>query len=265
LDLIHLIILGLIQGLTEFLPISSSAHLILLPIMTGWSDQGLAYDIAAHLGSLIAVIFYFRRDLTRIVKSWCQSFFSGPQTADSRMVWYLLTSTIPIGLAALLLHDVVATVLRDPLVIAVATIMFGLILWWADLKGERLRDVNSFRWRDVLVIACAQILALIPGASRSGVTITAGLMLGFDRTTASRFSFLMAVPTILLAVAYEIYTLQLGTLSIDWMSLFIVVIVSCASALLSVHLFLQFLERIGMMPFVLYRLLLGSVLLAVFL
>ncbi len=265
MELVHLIVLGLIQGLTEFLPISSSAHLILLPNITGWSDQGLVYDIAAHFGSIFAVIFYFRRDLIRILKPWGQSILSGPQTSDSRMVWYLLTSTIPIGLAALFLHDVVATVLRDPLVIAVATILFGLILWWADVKGERLRDVNSFRWRDVLVIACVQILSLIPGASRSGVTITAGLMLGFDRTTASRFSFLMAIPTILLAVAYEIYTLQLGTLSIDWMSLFIVVIVSCASALLSVHLFLQFLERIGMMPFVLYRILLGSVLLVVFL
>ena len=186
----QILLLAMLQGLTEFLPVSSSAHLILLPIIADWQDQGLAFDVAVHVGTLSAVVFYFRHTLRKITADWWQSLLRRTAVGDSRLAWAVGFGTIPVGLAGLLLGDFIETALRSPLVIAITTIGFGLLLGWADWQGKRQRDEYSLGWRDVIVIGVAQALALIPGTSRSGITITAGLMLGLTRDAAARFSFL---------------------------------------------------------------------------
>lgn len=261
MEFLHLIILGLVQGLTEFLPISSSAHLILLPEIAGWHDQGLVYDIAAHLGSLCAVIFYFKKELKRITVAGLTSISSGKQNQDSLLFWYLLIATLPIAVVALFTYSIIATVLRDPVVIAVATILFGLILWGADAYGKRLRTFESIGVKDACVIGMFQILALIPGTSRSGITMTAGLMLGLGRTEAARFSFLLAIPTILLAGCHEIYRFVMLDADTDPLGFIVILVVSAISAWCTIKVFLNILERTGMLPFVIYRLGLGLFLL----
>ena len=263
MEFIHLIILGLIQGLTEFLPVSSSAHLILLPALAGWKDQGIVYDIAVHAGSLGAVVLYFRKDIQAMIVGWLASFSATNKDKDF-LLWYLLMATIPVGLAGLLLHDFVATTLRSPQVIATASIVFGLVLWWADKYGARSRSQGELSWRDALIIGIAQALAIIPGTSRSGITITAGLMLGLDRQSASRFSFLLAIPVIILATGYETYKLSSGQMDFDWVSLITVSAVAFFSAWLSIHYFLKLLNRTGMLPYVIYRVLLGLLLFAIY-
>lgn len=263
MEIYHLIILGLIQGLTEFLPVSSSAHLILLPFLSGWEDQGLVYDVAAHSGTLAAVIWYFRRDLQEIGKN-CALPASAASGSRNPMLWYLVFATIPVGLTGLVLHDFISTTLRNPQVIAIASIFFGLVLLVADKTGSRERNLNELSWRDALLIGFSQVLALIPGTSRSGITITTGLLLGMDRQSASRFSFLLAIPVILLATVYESYCLSTGMYVINWMPVLFVAIVSFISALLSIYFFLKLLERTGMLPYVIYRIVLGIVLLLMF-
>ena len=263
MDLLHAIILGLLQGLTEFLPISSSAHLILLPELAGWADQGLLYDVGAHFGSLLALLLYFRNDLTRMGRGWVASFGAG-RNRDGDMVWLLLLATIPICLAGLLVHQL-AERLRDPLVIASATILFGLLLWWADRVGRRARDLSRLRVQDAVIIGLFQVLAIIPGASRAGVTITAGLFLGLEREAAGRFAFLLAVPTILLASGYQLLSVSVSALQVDWAALLTVSTVSFISAWLTLHWFLKLVQRTGMLPYVIYRLALGGLLFALFL
>ncbi len=264
MDIIQIIVLALVQGLTEFLPISSSAHLILVPILTGWDDQGLAFDVAVHVGTLTAVVLYFRKEISKMFFAWIAS-LKGKHSEDSKLAWGVLIGTIPVGIAGLLFKDVISEHLRTPLVIAATTIIFGLLLWYADWSGKRQRDEHSLSWKDIMVIGCAQAVALIPGTSRSGITITAGLMLGLTAPAAARFSFLLSIPVIVLAGGVE--TLDyLKVASIDDMNdLIIGVLISAVSAYLCIHYFLILLERIGMTPFVIYRLLLGIVLLSLYL
>jgi undecaprenyl-diphosphatase len=263
-DILQIIVLALVQGLTEFLPISSSAHLILVPILTGWDDQGLAFDVAVHVGTLTAVVLYFRKEISKMFFAWIAS-LKGKHSEDSKLAWGVLIGTIPVGIAGLLFKDVISEHLRTPLVIAATTIIFGLLLWYADWSGKRQRDEHSLSWKDIMVIGCAQAVALIPGTSRSGITITAGLMLGLTAPAAARFSFLLSIPVIVLAGGVE--TLDyLKVASIDDMNdLIIGVLISAVSAYLCIHYFLILLERIGMTPFVIYRLLLGIVLLSLYL
>ena len=264
MDILQIIVLALVQGLTEFLPISSSAHLILVPILTGWDDQGLAFDVAVHVGTLTAVVLYFRKEISKMFFAWIAS-LKGKHSEDSKLAWGVLIGTIPVGIAGLLFKDVISEHLRTPLVIAATTIIFGLLLWYADWSGKRQRDEHSLSWKDIMVIGCAQAVALIPGTSRSGITITAGLMLGLTAPAAARFSFLLSIPVIVLAGGVE--TLDyLKVASIDDMNdLIIGVLISAVSAYLCIHYFLILLERIGMTPFVIYRLLLGIVLLSLYL
>lgn len=265
MDLIQLIVLALIQGITEFLPISSSAHLILMPLLTDWQDQGLAIDVAAHLGSLFAVVFYLRKDISCILLAGIDSINKREITnTDSRLFWYLAIASIPVLAAGFLLRDFISTSLRDPLIIAYASIGFGLLLWFADVKGKRLRQINSINLRDASIIGLAQALALIPGTSRSGITMTAALMLGLERSSAARFSFLMAVPIILAAGGYESLKLIQSSASVDMANFIITALLSAISAFLAIHLFMKFVEKIGMLPFVVYRVLLGVVLIFLF-
>lgn len=264
MDIIQIITLALTQGLTEFLPISSSAHLILVPVLTGWEDQGLAFDVAVHMGTLAAVVLYFRQEIAAMAVAWAGSLQGQGLTADARLAWAVLFGTLPAGLAGLLFVGFIEAHLRSPLVIATTTIGFGLLLWWADASGRRQRNEHTITWKDVLIIGIAQALSLIPGTSRSGITITAGLAVGLTRKAAARYSFLLSIPVIILAGGLE--TLKLIRLpgGTDWTALFLGAVISALSAYLCIHFFLKLLERIGMLPFVVYRLILGIGLLFLF-
>ncbi len=265
MELIQIVLLALLQGLTEFLPISSSAHLILFPALSGWEDQGLAFDVAVHVGTLSAVVWYFRRELVVMLRDWFASIRQRRRVGDSNLAWAVGFGTIPVGLAGLLFKDVIETSLRSPLVIATTTIVFGLLLWWADAQAKRVRDEHTIGWRDVVIIGVAQAVALIPGTSRSGITMTAGLMVGLSRAAAARFSFLLSIPVILLAGGLNTLELIESPAPVDWNSLLLGVALSAISAYLCITLFLKALERIGMFPFVIYRLALGVVLLWIYL
>ena len=264
MDALHAIFLALLQGLTEFLPVSSSAHLILLPRLLGWEDQGLAFDVAVHVGTLSAVVLYFRRELVPMAQDWFQSLLTRKNTANSRLAWAVLWGTIPVGLAGLLLKGFIENNLRSELVIAAATIGFGLLLWWADAKGRGKRDEYSLRISDIFIIGVAQALALIPGTSRSGATMTAGLMLGLSRRAAARFSFLLSIPVITLAGGLLTIDLIQQPDLVDWRAITIGTVTSAIAAYLCIHVFLTLLERIGMLPFVIYRMGLGIVLIYLF-
>jgi len=258
METIHIFILAIVQGLTEFLPISSSAHLILTPRIFEFTDQGLAFDIAVHLGSLIAIISYMRRDLWLMINDFIGSVgANGKTTENSRMVWLIALATVPIVIFGGLFKSLVENDLRTTSVIATTTIIFGLLLLWVDLRGKHQRNEHQLSWRDGLIIGLFQVLAIIPGTSRSGITMTAGLMLGLTREAASRFSFLLAIPTIIMSGALATLDLIQSNLPVDWNALFLGIILSCIAAYTCIHFFLRFVERIGMLPFVIYRLLLG--------
>jgi len=264
MDTLHAIVLALVQGLTEFLPISSSAHLILVPVLLGWQDQGLAFDVAVHFGTLTAVVAYFRRELHGMAVSWLDSLRTRNPDQEAMLAWAVLIGTIPLGLTGLLFHDQIETHLRSPLVIASTTILFGLALWYADVKGAQTRcEYRMGAWR-VAAVAFAQVLSLIPGTSRSGVTITAGLLVGLDRKSAARFSFLLSVPAIAMAALYETKNLIEASETVDWASMATGVALSALSAYLCIHYFLKLLDHVGMLPFVVYRLILGVVLFVLF-
>jgi len=262
-DFPRTITLALVQGLTEFLPVSSSAHLALL---AGWGGQGLAFDVALHFGTLFAVCAYFRRDFYRLLHDAAHG--------ELKMLRALTLATVPIVLAALVLRiaaggGFVEALLRKPLVIAAATVMFALALWAAELHVRRrpaVRGLGELRMRDALVMGCAQAFAIIPGASRSGVTMTAGLLLGLSRTDTVRFSFLLAAPVIFLAAVWQLWELTAAPAAhnvppVDWPFLTLGVFLAAAAAWLCIHTLLRWIERIGFLPFVLYRLLLGALLL----
>lgn len=261
MDALQVIVLALVQGLTEFLPISSSAHLILTPILLGYADQGLAFDVSVHLGSLLAVITFFRHELLLMAKDFFGSLGkSGQETENSRMVWMIILATLPIMLFGKLFISEVQHELRSISVIAATTILFGLLLLWADKMGKQVRDEYSTTWRDALFIGLFQVLALIPGTSRSGITITAGIMLGMTREAASRFSFLLSIPTILMSGTLVTMQLIANPTPVNWLALSFGALLSFVSAYLCIHFFLQLIKLISMTPFVIYRLVLGGVL-----
>jgi len=259
---LQILLLAIVQGLTEFLPISSSGHLILAPSLFGFDDQGLAFDVAVHLGSLIAVLAYFRRDVARITLGWLHALApSGAASPESRLGWAIIVGTIPVVIAGLAFKSIVETEFRAPWVIAATTIVFGLLLGSVDLVARRQRDIDRLTLKDALIIGLSQILALVPGTSRSGITMTAGLWLGLTREAASRFSFLLSIPTILASSTLVTRDLLQQPAAVDWAALATAVLLSGLAAYLAIHLFLRFIERIGMWPFVLYRLALGAVIL----
>ena len=265
MDISQAIILALVQGFTEFLPISSSAHLVLTPVIAGWDDQGLAFDVAVHVGTLAAVVLYYRRELWVIATDFLASLGNRPGKPEADTVWYLVIGTIPVGVIGLLMQDDVEMFLRAPLVIAGATIFFALILWWADKTSRENQTDSAMDWKKALLIGAFQALALIPGTSRSGITITAGLLLGFKREFAARFSFLLSIPVIGLAGGLKALELFQSKSILPWDAVLIGIGVSAVTAYLSIGWFIGFLNRVGLFPFVLYRLVLGAVLIGVFL
>ena len=201
---LQLVTLAFVQGVTEFLPVSSSAHLILVAKFTIWTDQGLSFDIAAHLGSLIAVCVYFRKDINTLCYSWFPNKRKDIRYSDKRLSICLMVATLPIVLFGLVFHDFIAAELRSVYLIGIMTIVFGVVLWTSDTISSKSRLLDNMNSRDAIFIGVIQALALIPGTSRSGVTISAALLLGFSRESAVRFSFLLGIPTISAAVVYEI-------------------------------------------------------------
>jgi undecaprenyl-diphosphatase len=264
MDLIQIITLALLQGFTEFLPISSSAHLILPSKILGWADQGLAFDVATHIGTLAAVILYFRRDILAITQGWLSTGFSKQMNDNARLAWAIVIATIPAGLAGILLGDVIEEHLRSSEVIAYATIGFGVLLLAADRMANEHKGLLKMTLMAALIIGLFQALALIPGTSRSGITITAALFLGFQRDAAARFSFLISIPLILAAGLLKTKDLVEQAAQVDWLSIGMAAAISAISAYICIYFFLALINRIGMTPFVIYRFILGAVLLAWF-
>ncbi|HSK74934.1 MAG TPA: undecaprenyl-diphosphate phosphatase [Thermoanaerobaculia bacterium] len=258
------VVLAIVQAVTEFLPISSSGHLILVPYFLGWPDQGLVFDIATHTGTLLAILAYFWRDVRDLIVG----FFTGRPAEsgdyDPRLLaWWIALGTIPAGLAGLALKDWIETEARSPLLIAGTTFFYGLLLWWADRRGSHSREIGSLGFRDALFIGTAQALALVPGTSRSGVTITAALLLGFARPAAARFTFLLIIPISVLVAAIDVKDLmEAGVTAQQLVPLGIGLVVSAVVGYLVIAWLLGFLRRQTMTVFVIYRLILAAVILA---
>lgn len=252
------IVLGIVQGLTEFLPISSTAHLRIAPALFGWEDPGAAFTAVTQLGTMAAVVLYFRRDLTRIALAWARSLHdpSLRGTIDARLGWYIGLGTIPIALFGVLFKDQIETGARGLYLMGVTLIAFGLILFAAERAGRRERDMESLSARDGALIGVAQALALVPGVSRSGATISAGLFLGLDRAAAARYSFLLSVPAVVLSGLFELKNIgSKGAASVP--ATVLATLFAFIVGYASIAFLLRFLVKHSTGVFVGYRLVLG--------
>jgi len=256
------IALGIIQGLSEFLPISSSAHLTLAPWLLGWEDPGLAFDVALHLGTLIAVLWYFRMEWIALVKAAFGILTTGRvETPEKRRVVYLIIATMPGAIGGYLLQSRAESAFRDPQLIAIALIVMGIVLWLVDKLVDQQRVLGEMRWIDSLLIGLSQVIALIPGVSRSGSTISTARGLRFDRESAAEFSFLMSMPIIAAAVIMEgPKALQQGGLTNELMG---GVVASAISGWLAISILMRFVSRHSYGIFAFYRVALGLVVLGV--
>jgi undecaprenyl-diphosphatase len=258
------LVLGMLQGLSEFLPVSSSAHLALAPWLFGWKEPGLSFDVALHVGTLVAVLVYFRAEWTRLVAAaWQMVCTVRIQTEEQRRVIYLIVATIPGAIGGLLLNEYAETTFRAPALIASLLIAMGLVLWCVDRFAPQARPLGEMRWHEALFIGVAQVLALLPGVSRSGATITAGRGTKFDRQSAATFSFLMSMPIIAAAAVFKVpHALRENGLSLP---LVVGVLASAVSGWLAISALLRYVSRRSYGVFALYRLALGVlVLLLVF-
>ena len=254
-DTVLSFVLAVIQGLTEFLPISSSAHLLLPSLLFGLNDLGLSFDIAVHAGTLIAVIYYFRKEIALMLKSF---FLSDKNLLPHRnLAISLIVATIPIVIVGLFVKDLIEQRIFNVEHIAIANIIFAGILLFAYLKRKDIKNLYSVTLYSALFIGVFQSLALFPGASRSGTAITAALLLGFNLKDASKFSFMLSIPTIFGALVLLSIEMQSTLEAFNYMNLIIGFFISMIIAFLTIKLFLNFVERIGMIPFVIYRIILG--------
>ena len=261
MDSLQIVVLAIVQGITEFLPISSSGHLILVPYFTDWPDQGLEFDLAVHIGTLTAIVVYFRHTLAAMARDWVRSVSQRREVGESRLAWAVLFGTIPAGVVGLMFRHDIETTLRSPWVVASTTVFYALLLLVADRRlGSR--DEHSIGWVDVVVIGCAQALSLVPGTSRSGVTMTAGLFRNLSREAAARFSFLLAVPVMTATGLADFlgYTGEPATGPADTRAIALGLVLSAATGFACIHYFLKWLTRFGMLPYVIYRLALGTML-----
>ncbi|MEX0810157.1 MAG: undecaprenyl-diphosphate phosphatase [Dongiaceae bacterium] len=260
MPLIQILVLALIQGLTEFLPVSSSGHLILVPALTGWEDQGLAVDVAAHVGTLVAVLIYFWRDVGRMLAGIARLFI-GRFDPGAKLAAFLLLGTIPALGAGYLIDEYAGDLFRRVEIVAWTLIGFGILLWIADRIGLTIRRVEHMTLAQALFVGFAQALAFIPGTSRSGVTMTAARLVGFERQEAARFSFLLAIPAISAAGLWKGYELY-ETGSRAQLEVALTTGAFCVlTGLFAIAFMMQWLKRANFTPFVIYRLLLGGLLL----
>lgn len=252
------VVLGIVQGLAELLPISSSAHLALTPYFVGWADPGLAFDVSLHLGTLIALVWYFRAEWIDMTKSaWRIASTRRIETMHDRRLVYLVVATIPAGVGGLLLNDLAETTFRSPMIIGTSLIVMGVLLWAVDRWSARARMIEEVTMRDAILMGCAQVLALIPGVSRSGSTITAGRFLKLDRPSAARFSFLMSMPITLAAVVLKVPE----AIRADGISAPLVagVIAAAISSWLAITVLLRYVSKHSFGVFAVYRVLLAAV------
>jgi len=248
MPVMHAVVLGIVQGLTEVLPISSSGHLVLIPWIFNWKYQGLSFDVALHIGTAAAFGAYFFKDWVDMLRA-----------KNRRMLGYLILATIPGGLAGMVLEKKAETVFRAPLVIAVMLFVFAVVLWASDRYGKKQKDMGQTGLKDALAIGLSQILALIPGVSRSGITITAGLFQGLTREAAAKFSFLLATPIVFAAGALKLHKLSASDLTAAfWAG----VVSSALAGILSIHFFLRFVKKASLNVFVIYRILAALAVLA---
>jgi len=259
----HAIVEGIVQGLTEFLPISSTAHLRIVPAFFGWPDPGAAFTAVIQLGTMAAVLLYFRHDLWRIARSWLRSLRDPALRGDldARMGWYIILGTIPIAIFGFIFRDQIETGARNLYLIGSALIALGLVLYAADEVGRRTRTLEQINRDDGVTIGFAQALALIPGVSRSGATISAGLFRGFDRPSAARYSFLLSVPAVVLSGVFELRKVG-GAHQPDVGAVIIATLVAFVVGYASIALLLRYLVRHTMLLFVVYRVVLGVVVIA---
>ncbi|MCV2489140.1 undecaprenyl-diphosphate phosphatase [Geodermatophilus sp. YIM 151500] len=260
---VEAVVLGLVQGLTEFLPISSSAHLRVFGSLFGWDDPGAAFTAITQIGTEAAVLLYFRRDIGRIVVAWLHSLRGGrhgPTDPDARMGWLIIIGSVPIVVLGLLFQDRIETTLRDLRIVATALVLFSLVLFWADRVGRKKRELTELTVGHGLVYGCAQAMALIPGVSRSGGTITAGLFLGYSRSAAARYSFLLAVPAVLgsgFFQAYEALTGDVAGAEVAWGPTVLATVLAFGVGLTVIAWLLRYLDRGSFVPFVVYRVVVG--------
>lgn len=262
MTLFHLIILAIIQGVTEFLPISSSGHLILLPGLSGMTDQGQAIDVAVHVGTLAAVIIYFRSEVLMAVRGSIGLLRGRADTADARLAYSLLIATVPVVIAGYILHATgLDVMMRSVAVIGWAMLLFGIVLYWADQRGEDTQQIGDFRLKHAIILGLWQAIALIPGTSRSGITITGGRLLGYGRDAAARISMLMSIPTILasgvilgadVAAEGNFHLAQEAAIAAAF---------SCVAAIAALWVMMRLLKSVSFTPYVIYRVVLGVILL----
>jgi undecaprenyl-diphosphatase len=264
-SLLEAIVLGVVQGLTEFLPISSTGHLRIVPAFAGWEDPGAAFTAVTQLGTMAAVLVYFRSDLARIGRAWLRSLGDRAvrRELDARIGWYIVLGTIPIGIFGVLFKDQIETGARDLYVIGVALIALGLVLLLAEKVGTRERTMEQIRTKDGFAIGLAQALALVPGVSRSGATITAGLFMGLDRETAARFSFLLSIPAVVLSGLLELGSILSGEegANVGAGALVVATVLAFVSGYAAIAFLLRFLSNHSTVVFVVYRVALGALVL----
>ena len=254
------IVLGIAQGLTEFLPVSSTAHLRIVPAFAGWEDPGALFTAVVQLGTMLAVVIYFWRDLVRIVRAWLSSLRNPDQRSDldARMGWYVIVATIPIGIFGLAFRNQIEDGARNLYLIGIVLIVLGLILLAAEAVSRRVRDLEDVGMRDALWVGFAQALALVPGTSRSGATITAGLFLGMKREAAARFSFLLSIPAVVLSGLFGLVELVRGDEGVSFSALAIATIFAFILGYASIAFLLRYLATHSTLVFVVYRVALGA-------
>jgi undecaprenyl-diphosphatase len=263
MDAFQAIVLGIVQGFTEFLPISSTAHLRIVPAIAGWEDPGAAFTAVTQLGTMAAVLIYFRHDLRDIARAWARSLTRPEErhTLDARMGWYILIGTVPIGVFGLAFNHAIETNARNLTLIGCMLVALGLFLFTSERAGSHERGIDSLRLSDGVIIGLAQAAALVPGVSRSGATLTAGMFLGFDRAAAARYSFLLSVPAVVLAGLFELKDIG-GEGSAPVGATIIATVLALITGYAAIAFLLRFLAHHTVAVFVAYRLLLGTLVLA---
>jgi len=253
LTILQAVILGLAQGLGEFLPISSSAHLVLIPWFFRWTDPGLTFDVALHIGTLVAVVLYFWKDWWQLIIKG----FSDVRSVQGRLFWYLVAASVPGAIGGFLLEEKAETIFRSPVLIAVMLIGMGILLYWADRRSAKNIGINNITFGTSILIGISQALAIIPGVSRSGITMTTGLLMGMTREGAARFSFLLSAPIILGAAVIKLPHVISNSSTIT-ASFMIGMLVSCVTGIVSIGFLLRYVQTKNFLPFAWYRFLLGA-------
>ncbi len=256
------VVYGLVQALTEFLPISSTAHVRLVAAFAGWPDPGAAFTAVSQLGTLAAVLVYFAKDIWAILSTWTRSLYRPELRGelDARMGWYVILGTLPIGFFGLVFQDTIENTFRSLWLIAATLVGFGLVIGYADAKARNVKPIEQLTLRDGLLFGCAQALALIPGVSRSGGTISAGLLMGYRREAAARYSFLLSIPAVLISGLFEVKDIGGTDHPVEWPPTIVATVIAFASGLAVIHYFLRYVSTHSFRPFVIYRIVLGLVL-----